>query len=151
MLKKNKKLIIIGSIIVILILVVGLNLSNSKISNSSTSKTYDDSLYDKNVTYDQLIRTPDDYVGKKIKIYGKVIQVVESKKEVNLRVAMNNHSETIVLAAYSPGLSKERILEGDTVNMSGTSGGIYTYDAKLGGTISIPSMLLDRITIIDKK
>ena len=150
MLKKNKKLIIIGSIIVILIFLVGLNLSNFKASNSSASKTYDDSLYDKNVTYDQLVRTPDDYIGKKIKVYGKVIQVVESKKEVNLRVAINNNPNTILLAVYNPSISKVRILENDLVNISGTSGGIYTYEAKLGGTISIPSMLLDRIVLLDK-
>src|SRR3954469_7917883 len=33
--------------------------------------------YDTGITYDQLARTPDDFIGQKVKFRGKVVQVIE--------------------------------------------------------------------------
>lgn len=132
-------------IIVILILASYLNSTNSK-NTTPIAKNYEASSYE-NVTYESLVRTPDNYIGKKIKVSGKVVQLLEKDNKVNLRISVNGDSNTKLLAIYDSKISKIRILENDNVTVAGTSGGIYTYDAKLGGTISIPSMLVDHIEL----
>ena len=38
--------------------------------------------YETGITYDQLARTPDQYKGKKVKFYGKVVQKSKKRKTV---------------------------------------------------------------------
>ena len=103
--------------------------------------------YDTGITYDQLARTPDDYKEKKAKFTGKVIQVIEGNGETDLRIAVNQNYDTVLMVAYDPKISSTRILENDNVTVKGVSQGIYTYDSTMGGKISVPSMTVDEITI----
>ena len=103
--------------------------------------------YDTGITYNQLARTPDTYIGKKVKFSGKVIQVMEGDKEVDLRIAVNNNYDNVLFVGFDPKISAIRVLENDQVNIKGISGGIYTYQSTMGGNISIPSVLVDMITI----
>lgn len=103
--------------------------------------------YDTGITYNQLARTPNDYKGKKVKFTGKVIQVIEGKGEINLRIAVDNNYDTILLVAYKPSITPQRVLENDNVTIKGISQGIYTYDSTMGGKITVPLVFVDIITI----
>ena len=103
--------------------------------------------YDTGITYEQLARTPDDYKGKKAKFTGKVIQVMEGNGETDLRVAVNGNYDTILLVAYNPKIVGVRILENDNITVKGVSKGIYTYNSTIGGKISIPLLLGDKIEL----
>ena len=103
--------------------------------------------YDTGITYDQLARTPDNYKGKKVKFTGKVIQVMESSGETDLRIAVNGDYDTVLLVAYDPSITSTRVLEDDNVTIKGISNGLYTYKSTMSGNITIPLIKVDIINI----
>ncbi|WP_318653785.1 hypothetical protein [Finegoldia magna] len=101
--------------------------------------------YETGITYDQLARTPDKYIGKSVKFSGKVVQVIEAGTEVQMRLAVNNNYDTILYCAVPKSeMNGSRILENDNITIYGMSNGIITYESTLGGKISIPSVLIDK-------
>lgn len=102
--------------------------------------------YDTGITFDELARTPDDYVGNKIKFYGKVVQVMEGDTFTSLRFAADDNYDTVLYCEVPKDLvTNNRILEDDYVTLSGISYGLYTYKSTLGGNITIPAMTVDII------
>lgn len=103
--------------------------------------------YETGITYDQLARTPDDYIGQKVKFSGKVVQVIESSSgdETQLRIAVNNDYDTVVFAVYSSDIVSSRVLEDDQITIYGISLGTISYKSTLGGTITIPAVSVDKI------
>ena len=102
--------------------------------------------FDTGITYNQLARTPDDYMGKKCKFKGEVIQVMEDSDLVVMRLAVNgNYDNILFLTATEDILSEGRILENDYITVYGTSTGIYTYTSTMGASISIPSIFINRL------
>lgn len=120
----------------------------AKAAQAAAQKAEDEKVaYDTGITYDQLARTPDDYKGKKAKFTGKVIQVVEGSGETDLRIAVGGDSKTILYVAYDPKIISTRILENDNVTVKGVSKGIYNYKSTMGGQISIPLLMVDKIDL----
>lgn len=103
--------------------------------------------YETGITYDQLARTPDDYMGSKVKFTGRVVQLIEGQNDVEIRLAVNDDYDTIVYCAYDPSIVDGRVLEDDMITVYGTSAGIISYQSTLGGKISIPGILVDKIEI----
>ena len=103
--------------------------------------------YDTGITYNQLARTPDKFKGEKVKFTGLVIQVVEGDNETDLRIAVNDNYDNVLYVAYDPKISDTRVLENDHVTIKGVSQGVYTYESTLGGSITVPLVLVDIITI----
>lgn len=101
--------------------------------------------YDTGITYDQLARTPDDYEFKKVKFSGKVIQVMEDDDSTQIRLAVDGNYDTVLYAEYSSDAVSSRILEDDYVTISGMSMGLLTYKSTMGGSITIPSVLVKSI------
>lgn len=101
--------------------------------------------YDTGVTYENLARTPDDYLGKKVKFNGKVIQVMEDDKETQIRLAVNDNYDTILYLGIPKTLTtNNRILENDEITIMGKSAGLLTYQSTMGGNITIPSVLVEK-------
>ncbi|WP_423190381.1 hypothetical protein ACO1PF_05820 [Alkalibacterium sp. f15] len=101
--------------------------------------------YETGITYDQLARTPDDYMGEKIKFSGKVIQVIEGDEEIQLRFAVNDDYDQVIYVAYSPDIVEQRVLEDDYLTISGYSLGTVSYESTIGGVITIPSSVIEII------
>lgn len=101
--------------------------------------------YETGITYNQLARTPDDYVGEKVKFKGKVIQVLEGDGVYNIRLAVGGNYDNIIYILGETSITDQRILENDYITVYGTSTGIYTYESTLGASISIPSMIVDKV------
>lgn len=101
--------------------------------------------YETGIKYDQLARTPDDYVDKKIKFKGKVIQVLEGDDQVQIRLAVNSNYDTILYGTYLKDIVSSRVLEDDVITVYGTSTGLLSYQSTMGGTVTIPSTLIDKI------
>lgn len=100
--------------------------------------------YETGITYDQLARTPDDYQGKKVKFKGKVVQVIEGTSETQLRLAVNGDYDSILFCAVPKELtSSTRILENDNITIMGVSNGLLSYQSTMGGTITIPSVIVN--------
>lgn len=58
--------------------------------------------YETGITYDQLARTPDDFIGQKVKFSGKVLQVMEGDDETQIRLAVDSNYDTVLYCGYSP-------------------------------------------------
>lgn len=102
--------------------------------------------YETGTTFDQLARTPDDYIYAKVKFSGKVVQVMEGEGTTQVRFAVNDDYDTIIYAEISADLTdNNRILEDDYVTLSGISMGLLTYESTMGGEITIPSISVDKI------
>lgn len=101
--------------------------------------------YETGITYDQLARTPDDFKGKKVKFTGKVIQVMEDSDTINIRLAVNDNYDTILLGEYSPSTVSSRVLENDHITIYGTSIGTISYKSTMGGSITIPGVYISKI------
>lgn len=103
--------------------------------------------YDTGITYEELARTPDEYVGEYVKFSGRVIQVMEGGEETNLRIAVNDNYDKVIIVGYDPNITSVRVLEDDMVTIKGSSIGLYTYESALGGNITIPGILVSEINI----
>ena len=101
--------------------------------------------YETGITYDQLARTPDDYIGKKVKFSGKVVQVIEGDDEVQIRLAVNKDYDQILFCAYDSSIVSSRVLEDDIITIYGISAGTISYQSTMGGKITIPSVLVEKI------
>ena len=101
--------------------------------------------YDTGITYDQLARTPDDYIVKKVKFRGKVVQVMEGDGFTQVRLAVNDDYDTILYAEFKSSIVDSRVLEDDVITIMGVSSGLITYESTMGGNISIPSVMVEKI------
>ena len=105
------------------------------------AKEKDPASYQSGITYDQVARTPDDYLGKKIYFTGRVLQVMEDDGETQIRLAVDgNYDNVLLIDINKSDLAGSRILEDDLVNAAGYSNGIISYKSTMSGKISIPSM-----------
>lgn len=102
--------------------------------------------YDTGITYSQLARTPDDYLAKKVKFSGKVLQVMEDGDSIGIRLAVDGDYDNVILGTFDSSIISERILEDDYITVYGLSVGIYTYESTMGASISVPSMTIDKIS-----
>lgn len=101
--------------------------------------------YDTGITYDQLARTPDDYIGSLVKFKGKVVQVMEGDGTTELRVAVKSDYDKIIYVFYDSSIVTTRVLEDDTITIMGMSTGLLSYESTMGGVITIPSIAVDII------
>ncbi len=101
--------------------------------------------YETGITYDQLARTPDDFIDKKVKFNGKVVQVIEGSGVTQIRLAVNDNYDTILFAEYDSSITDSRILEDDMITIMGVSTGLLTYESTMGGEISIPGVSVEKI------
>lgn len=101
--------------------------------------------YDTGITYDQLARTPDNYFAEKVKFRGTVIQVMEGDGITQIRFAVNDDYDTILLGEFDSSVVESRILEDDTITIRGLSMGLITYESTMGGQISIPGVTIENI------
>lgn len=101
--------------------------------------------YETGITYDQLARTPDDYVFEKVKFRGKVIQVMEGDGVTQLRIAVNDNYDTVIYGEFDASIVDSRVLEDDMITIRGLSTGLLTYESTMGGSISIPGISIEQI------
>jgi hypothetical protein len=95
--------------------------------------------------YKDIARNPREYDGKKAFFNGKVIQVLESGNQVDLRVNVTKgeygfYDDTIYVEYQRKDVNEPRILEDDIIAIWGNLDGLETYTAVLGQTVSIPKL-----------
>lgn len=121
----------------------------TKAKKKEKKKSYKKENWNPEITYDQLARTPDDYMGKNITFAGKVLQVMEdsSSKQTQLRIATSDDYDKVMLVGYDSSILKSRVLEDDEIRFYGTSIGLVTYQSTMGGNITIPAAIVEHIDI----
>ncbi|MBU5331450.1 toxin regulator [Anaerocolumna aminovalerica] len=101
--------------------------------------------YETGITFKELARTPDDYIGEKVKFSGKVLQVLEGDGVNQMRFAVDSDYDKVIYLEYDTSLVSSRILEDDIITIYGVSYGLYTYSSTMGKPITLPVVLVDKI------
>ncbi len=106
----------------------------------------------KSISYVDIARNPNNYVGQKSVFSGKVIQVQESGKRVVLRVNVTRGEygiwdDTVYVDYQRKDDNESRVLEDDIITMYGEIKGIKDYTAVFGNQISIPHLEVEYIEI----
>lgn len=159
--KKNEKGITLWMLcVLIVILIIALcwlfgnnSKNNSTTGTSSKLTTFKESKSTytakcSRIDYKSLARNPSMYKGKDYTFTGEVIQVIENKNDLLLRVNVTakryeylneTYYEDTILVKYKYSSSSEsRILEDDIITLYGKSMGTYTYESVLGSPITVP-------------
>lgn len=103
--------------------------------------------YETGITYEQLARSPDDYLLQKVKFSGKVLQVMydDDDDSVQIRLGVNSDYDQVLLCSIDNSSLKTRLLEDDIITIYGYSGGDISYEAVLGNEITIPMVFVDKV------
>lgn len=92
--------------------------------------------------YQEIARNPDPYRLKGMTFKGKIVQVVEGNDGDNIyRVAVDSDSDCMFYVEYTLPSGASRMLENDTVTLTGTYYGIYSYKTTMGSTVSVPALI----------
>ena len=89
--------------------------------------------------------TQDDYKGQKVKFYGKVVQVIEGDDSTQIRLAVDDNYDTVLLGEFDKSIVSSRVLEDDYITVYGSSVGTISYKSTFGGTITIPGVYIEKI------
>ena len=99
------------------------------------------------VTYDNLMRTPDDYFGEIVQYSGTVLQTITGDGIVQQRVALYDDYDKIVLIEYAEELPETRLLDNDYITFRGLAFGTIKYETVLGSELEIPLILAESINL----
>ena len=94
--------------------------------------------YDTGITFDNLARNPNNYIGSLVMFSGTVLQVNELTGEIQLRFAINGDSNQVVYVYFVDSLVSERILDNDILTVYGEGKGLHTYTTILGASVTLP-------------
>lgn len=102
------------------------------------------------VSYDDLFRNNDAYIGQKVHFQGKIAQVVEGPGDsydlrVNVTRGQYTWDDTVYLHYSGP-----RLLEDDIIEFVGEVEGLMTYEAVLGNNITIPELAVIQSRLVSK-
>ena len=112
--------------------------SSSATSSSSQAVAFDENSYT-TVDYNEWNHDKIEK-AKLVQITGKVIQVLKESGDYNLRVAVDDDYDKIVLVSIESYNVKDVIAEDDNVTVFGLAEGITTYKTTLGSSVTIPFM-----------
>ncbi|MEN3009069.1 hypothetical protein [Pseudothermotoga sp.] len=110
------------------------------------------------ISYDELARDTERYVGKRVTLTGEVIQVLEKGNNVIMRVNVTKKDAFLfsywtdtILVEYTRPPNESRILEEDIVQLWGTVKGRITYKAIFGQEVTLPAVDAKYITVVQKR
>lgn len=105
---------------------------------------FDPEDYNKDLTYDDLARNPDEHLFKRVTFEGKIIQVIQGDEYSQYRIATNDNYDKVMLLEIDSDQLDSRILEDDYIRFYGLYTGEITYESTLGGNITVPGVVVDR-------
>lgn len=107
----------------------------------------------KSFTYGDLARNADGLIGENIVCTGQVIQTLEDGDEVQMRVNVTAGDygfwDDTVFVLYNKSDFSTRILEEDIIQFWGSINGLITYETVMGNDVTIPSVNVKYIEILE--
>lgn len=144
--QKNKKVLIgccVG-LIVIFFLFALMSSGSDHTTGVSTADDKDNGLSEedfkaqcKEVDFNKLDKNPDKYTGEKLKVTGKIIQIMENNNGGVMRLALDDYYDDVVFVAYT---GTNDFVEDDYVTVYGYCEGSYTYESTIGASITLPKI-----------
>ena len=123
-----------------------------KVNEENTYKSSCESI-----AYKDIARNPDNYMGKKVKFTGQVVQVQEDyslfgkSNSITIRLAVTKDSygfwDDYVYCTYTYSIGESKILEEDIITIYGECKGDISYVSVLGSNITLPEVSIKYLTI----
>lgn len=145
------KIIITWLITVFVLLIIAGSISNAIVGTPTTSNVDESYNYTTNaepqisegeykaaattISFKQLDKNPDSYIGKKVKYTGTVLEIQESGGTGIMRVAIDGDYNKIIYVTYT---GTNDAVEDDTVTIWGEVYGSYSYTSQANYEISLP-------------
>lgn len=121
--------------------------SSNKVSISTTTLADTESQYKascKVISYKVLEKNPDAHIGEKIKLKGKIVQIMESWGSTVIRMDVNSKFGDTVYITYN---GTTPALEDDIITVYGEVYGRETYESQVGFQITLPGIRASYIDI----
>ena len=120
--------------------------AKGEVSDNETMLSVDGANeYDTGISFEQLSRTPDKFVGSKVKFTGTVLQILEGTDENQGRMSTSGAYDDVIYFGYDPSILDVRLLENDVITIYGESYGLWSYETVLGATITLPCIWVEKI------
>lgn len=146
----NKRNCALGLVLAILLLIVIAVIANLGSNSYSSYNSYDTDSYTsgydfssfnvndcKDISFKELNKNPDKYYGDSIKLSGKVMQITEGRSTNYLLMYVGGDYSQLAYIEY---YNDTNIVEDDWITVYGVCAGSYTYETKIGGSNTVPSM-----------
>ncbi|MDR3046342.1 MAG: hypothetical protein LBU51_01855 [Bacteroidales bacterium] len=107
----------------------------------------------KNIDYETIARRPDNHIGDKIKLKGKVEQVIKEENSKILRIYLDKYvgeDNYQVAVRYTNDLIDYNVLKKDKLVVYGTFDGLMEYTTVLGNKLEIPEIIAVKIELIEQ-
>ena len=101
--------------------------------------------------YSEFTRRPDLYLNEPVAFYAKVVQVFEGSKSSEYRMAVDGWHDAMVDVVLPAASRTIRILEDDSVSVTGTFTGFMTYQSPSGASFTIPECSASSVVLSGKK
>lgn len=86
-------------------------------------------------------------LASKVQVTGTVVQAMKSDVGMNLRLAINDDYDQVILITIEDSDYEEVIAEDDNVTVYGLNAGLSTYETVMGNEQTIPSMVGTNYTV----
>lgn len=107
-----------------------------------TEEQYKQSCQD--ISYDELLRNPDNYKGMDIRLRGKIFQSVSGMILANVTQGSYGLWDDVTMIYWN---GEPNIIEDDIVTVWGTYSGTYTYTTALGAQKTVPLLVAKYVTV----
>lgn len=144
--KKNKKILIgccVG-LIVIFFLAAILSSGGDHTTVTSDGRNVDDNLSEEDfkaqcqeIEFNKLNKNADKYADEKLKVSGKIIQIMEDSNGGVMRLATDEYYDDVVYVEYT---GNNNFVEDDYVTVYGYCDGSYTYTSTIGASVTLPKI-----------
>ncbi len=123
--------------------------SDDSSSSSTTSPQPVESESDykascKKISFKELNKNPESHAGERVKLSGRVIQIMESGGLTDIRMDVNDNFGDTVYVTYAGTTSA---LEDSMITIYGEVVGSYTYESQAGWEITLPEIDAKYVTV----
>lgn len=108
-----------------------------------TKKSENREIYNSDITYETLVKYPEQNINSTVKFSGKVVEIVDPIEEgfSCVWMAVDNNYKNLLIVAYKDNLLDKELLVGDKITIYGGYGGEWTCTSNKGNSIGLPLVL----------
>lgn len=125
-----------------------MNQNNSTYSADLNLETLKAS-YNTNITYNDLSRTPDDYIDKKITVTGTIMQITGAYSQNGIKIAIDNNINEPLFIDYDPSIIDVTLKPNSCIQIRGIFVEIVSDYSLIQGETKIPIIYANYIDIIE--
>lgn len=102
-------------------------------------------------TFGDYSRRPKEHTDEPITFSAKIVQVIEGSTVSEYRMAVDNDLDCIFYVTLPNDSRTMRVLDDDVVTVTGTFGGLLTYESTIGAPVTVPKCAATSVVIPGKK